>query len=156
MSDATVPRYSPSPEPAITDLSLTPRQIAERDVKALGPDEASAKWASVWVNNSKPSTRLKDIVDAVLARCYEVAPPPDKRRLFVVTLLDRHEEPVRDVLVYDAPTPFIAMIGGMRALRERGKVKLGRRNHVKVTRINDVISVPKPPAPERAGVEVPR
>jgi hypothetical protein len=150
MSDATVPRYSPSPEPALTDLSLTPRQIAERDVKALGPDEASAKWASLWVH-SRPSTRLQDIVNAVLARCYEVAPPSDKRRVFVVSFVNRHDDPVEDVLVFDAPTPFIAMMGGMRVMHERGTVQLGHKNHIRVTRIDDTISLPKPPAPRDAG-----
>jgi hypothetical protein len=123
-----------------TDLALSPHVIAARDVTMLGADEACARWASI--SSLHPDdNRLYAIVNAVIDRSYETAPPLDERPVFVVSVFDTSHNRLEDVLICHAPAALVAMRGGLQVIQERGKVKVDPRGKIEVIRVDDCVSV---------------
>jgi hypothetical protein len=125
---------------ATADLGLTPREVAEREVTSLGPDEASIRWADL-VNKEPFDRRIRDIADAVIALCYASAPPPDDRCLYVISTVDSQSSVQQDILVRHAPTPIIAMMGGKIIVRQRGESFRGYDGFVRVLRVDHSVSI---------------
>jgi hypothetical protein len=128
-------------EPAIYDTALTPRQIAERDVAALGLTDASWKWAHIASQHPKHDRTLSILGQIVKIASAQV--PRDKRPVFVVSLFANDTDArLFDVVVVHMPTPPLALGAGLLTINMTGKMTIDRSaHHAQVIQADEVTVV---------------
>jgi hypothetical protein len=108
-------------EPAIYDTALTPRQIADRDIAALGLTDASWKWAHIASQHPKHE-RTRDLL-AEMVRVASATIPRNDWPVFVISLFANDTDArLFDAVVVHMPTPALALGAGLLTIDRTGQV----------------------------------